>query len=173
MRRARPLRAMLAAIATISFASAPAFGQISDTAVKAAFIPKFARYVTWPTAVRTTGQITICIIGDDPFGGSLVRAAAGQQVDGRSFAVKRIASAAGASDCAIAFVDGARTAEALAALARLPILTVTDGNTQRGMIHFTVADGRVRYFIDNRQAQSRGLTISSRLLALAIGVTQK
>jgi hypothetical protein len=31
----------------------------------------------------------------------------------------------------------------------------------------------VRFFIDNAQAQARGLTISSRLLALAIGVNQK
>jgi len=31
----------------------------------------------------------------------------------------------------------------------------------------------VRFFIDNAQAQARGLAISSRLLALAIGVNQR
>jgi hypothetical protein len=104
----------------------------------------------------------------------LNQAAAGQEVDGRPVTVRRLSSAAGASDCAIAFIDGARTGETLAALSRQPILTVTDSrsSTQRGVIHFAIVDGRVRFFIDNAQAQARGLTISSRLLALAVGVNQ-
>jgi hypothetical protein len=133
--------------------------------------------VTWPPAApgRTNAQLMICIIGDDPFGTALNQAAAGQEIDGRPFVVRRLPSAAGASDCAIAFIEGARSGETLAALGRQPILTVTDsrGSAQRGVIHFAVIDGRVRFFIDNAQAQARGLTISSRLLALAIGVNQK
>jgi hypothetical protein len=155
----------------------PARADVSDTEVKAAFIPKFARYVTWPPSApaRSGAQMVICIIGDDPFGGMLKQAASGQSVDGRPFVIKRLASSAGASDCAIAFVDGSRTGEILAALGHQPILTVTDsrGSSQRGVIHFAVVDGRVRFFIDNAQAQARGLTISSRLLALAIGVNQR
>jgi hypothetical protein len=154
-----------------------AHAQVSDIAVKAAFIPRFARYVKWPpsAAASGTGPVVICIIGDDPFGRALNAAAASQQVDGRPFTVKRLASAAGASDCAIGFVDGARTAEILAQLGHQPILTVTDARSgpQRGVIHFDIVDGRVRFFIDNAQAQARGLTVSSRLLALAIGVNQK
>jgi hypothetical protein len=117
----------------------------------------------------------ICVIGDDPFGRMLNEAAASQQVDGRSFVVRRLSSASAASDCAIAFVDGGRSGEILAALGRHPVLTVTDARTsaQRGVIHFAVVEGRVRFFIDNAQAQAHGLTISSRLLALAIGVNQK
>ena len=46
----------------------PAAGRadVSDTAVKAAFIPKFARYVTWPASApaHNGAQIVICIIGD-------------------------------------------------------------------------------------------------------------
>jgi hypothetical protein len=161
------------AAAAAMLAPARASGEVSDLAVKAAFIPKFARYVTWPASARGGGQIVICVIGDDPFGGALNQAASGQQVDGRGFVVRRLTSAAGASDCAIAFIDGSRTGEILAALDHQPILTVTDGSSQHGVIHFTIADGRVRFFIDNAQAQARGLTISSRLLALAIGVNQK
>ena len=166
---------IIAFVTAAMLSAAPAAAQVSDTAVKAAFIPKFARYVTWPPSApaRSGAQIVICVIGDDPFGSALNQAASGQQVDGRAFVVRRLTSAAGASDCAIAFIDGSRTGEILAALGRLPILTITDGSSQRGVIHFTIADGRVRFFIDNAQAQSRGLTISSRLLALAIGVNQK
>ena len=157
----------------------PAAGRadVSDTAVKAAFIPKFARYVTWPASApaHNGAQIVICIIGDDPFGSALTQAAAGQSVDGKPFVVKHLTSAAAASDCAIAFVDGAHTGELLGALGRQPILTITDSRDgpQRGIIHFAIVDGRVRFFIDNAEAHARGLTISSRLLALAIGVNQR
>jgi hypothetical protein len=164
---------VVAAIAATLLAGASAFAEISDVAVKAAFIPKFARYVTWPSTApaRTNAQMVICVIGDDPFG-MLNDAAAGQEVDGRPMTVKRLSSAAGASDCAIAFIDGARTGETLAALGRRPILTVTDSRSgsQRGVIHFAIVERRVRFFIDNAQAQARGLAISSRLLALAVGV---
>ena len=163
-------------IAATLVLGAPAQAQVSDIAVKAAFLPRFARYVTWPPAASRADQpMTLCVIGDDPFGNLLNQAVASQQVDGRGFVVKRLPSASGASDCAIAFVDGSRTGEVLGALAHQPVLTVTDARDSgdRGIIHFTIADGRVRFFIDNRQARAHGLTISSRLLALALGVTGK
>ena len=171
-------RAAILALALATALPAPsgASAQVSETAVKAAFIPKFARYVSWPaSAAAANGPLVICIIGEDPFGRSLDQAAASQSVDGRPFVVKRFAAPAGASGCAIAFVDTNRTGEALASLGRQPVLTVTDARNSgdRGVIHFAVVGGRVRFFIDNAQAQARGLTISSRLLALAIGVNQK
>ena len=168
-------RTLIVAVAALLLASTPARAQVSDVAVKAAFLPRFARYVTWPPSGHVTGPMTICVIGDDPFGGLLNQAATGQQVDGRSFMVKRMGSAAGAGACNIAFVAGSRAGEILAGLARQPVLTVTDARSgsPRGVIHFAIVDGRVRFFIDNAQARARGLTISSRLLALAIGVNQR
>jgi hypothetical protein len=164
---------LLCSVIAAVLAGAPAVAQVSDTAVKAAFIPKFARYVTWPTSPH--GPIVVCIIGDDPFGSAIDHAAVSQSADGRPIIVKRIPSAAGAGGCAIAFVTGPHTGETLAALGRAPILSITDSRSgsQRGIIHFAIVDGRVRFYIDNAQAQARGLTISSRLLALAIGVNQK
>jgi hypothetical protein len=54
------------------------------------------------------------------------------------------------------------------------VLTVTDAASsgERGIIHFTVTGGRVRFFIDQAAASRRGMQISSRLLALAVGVKQ-
>lgn len=177
MKQAGLARLFAFAAAAALLAIAPASADISDLAVKAAFIPRFARYVTWPpsSAGSGSGPITVCVIGDDPFGNMLNKAAAGEQVDGRPVVVRRLSSAGGASGCAIAFVDGIRTAETLADLARLPILTVTDARSsaEHGIIHFAIVDGRVRFYIDNAQAQARGLTISSRLLALAVGVNRR
>jgi len=80
-----------------------------------------------------------------------------------------------AAGCQIAFVAGAsvqETSRLLLALRDQAILTVTDGRAgpQRGMIHFTIVGSRVRFFIDDAEAAGRGLSISSRLLALAAGV---
>ena len=171
-----PARLMLA-IGLVMSAAAQA--QPDENAVKASFIPKFARYVQWP-AGRHPGQrqpFMLCVIGSDPFGLLLDRAA-DRRIAGHSLVVRRLPSADGAGGCHIAFVRGAvaaDTARLLLALRRQPVLTITDSRAgpQRGMIHLTSSGGRVRFFIDEAEAADRGLTISSRLLALALGVRQR
>jgi hypothetical protein len=154
--------------------------QTTDTAVKAAFLPRFARYVTWPPQVRPGGSdpFVLCVIGSDHFGEGLDSAVRTQTVDGRRIVVRRMDSTDGAGRCHIAYVGGTRTqpiAKMLESLASKPILTVTDAkhSAQRGIIHFTIASGRVRFFIDEANATRHGLAISSRLLALAVGVNQR
>ena len=161
-------------------APSAAQAQTSDTAVKAAFLPRFARYINWPPAQRPgAGQpFVLCVIGGDSFGALLDKAAAGQTADGHRIIVRRMASAASATGCHIAFVSGTRTqptGQMLAAIGKKPVLTVTDasGGGQRGIIHFSIVRERVRFFIDEAQAAERGLTVSSRLLALAVGVNQR
>ena len=176
------LRSILAAVAAVlAFAASPAGAQPSDAAVKAAFLPKFVRYIELPEAVRpAAGQpYYLCLIGRDPFGALIDRAAGSETVDGRGVAVRRFASAdtPAVAGCHIAFVAGASdaaTAQMLATMRRQAVLTVTDakiGRT-RGMIHFVVIDGRVRFHIDQAAASARSIAMSSRLLALAVEVKQ-
>ena len=159
---------------------APGGAQPSEDAVKAAFIPKFARYVQWPVAALPGPRqpFVLCVIGRDPFGPLLDRAAANEQIEGRAVLVRRHSAPAGAGGCHLAFVRGSSpqdTSRMLLALRSQPVLTITDSRAgpQRGMIHFTVSGGRVRFFIDEAEAATRGLSISSRLLALALGVRQR
>lgn len=165
----------LAALA-LALAATPARTQPAEEAVKAAFLPRFARYVAWPEAAQPAqgDPFHLCIIGRDPFGRFLDPAAASESIDGHGVAVRRLASADGAAGCHVAFVQGASpadTARLLTALRRHPVLTITDGGAgQRGMIHFTILSRRVRFFIDEAQAAECGLSISSRLLALAANV---
>jgi hypothetical protein len=170
-RRARIL--MMAIGAAMMLAPAAARAQPTDTAVKAAFLPRFARYVSWPAGAMPKGSdpFVLCVIGSDPFGAALDQAARSQLVDGRRIVVRRLDSAAGADACQIAFLQSAQT---LQALARKPVLTVTDAMNggPRGIVQFTIVGGRVRFFINQAAAAERGLSISSRLLALAVGVRQ-
>ncbi len=181
MRAVRLLLA-LCAVAALPSARVRAGPQASEDAVKAAFLPKFMRYITVPAGVQPeVGQpFYLCVIGRDPFGEGLDRAAASEIVDGRPIAVRRFANAEvpAVAGCHAAYVAGAseqRTAQILAALARQPTLTITDSRwgKPRGMIHFVVEGARVRFHIDDGAAAARGIGISSRLLALAVEVKQR
>lgn len=178
----RMVRHMLAALvaAVMVAVSVPARADVTENDVKAAFLPRFARYVIWPPSARPDGTdpFVLCVVGNDPFGDGLDSAARGQSVDGRRIVVRHLDSASAAGQCHIAFLAGSRpqsVGQMLAALRGKPILTVTDSadGDARGIIHFSVVSGRVRFFIDNADALSRGLDISSRLLALAISVKQR
>lgn len=169
--------AVAAAIVWSVCAPAAALAQPTDWEVKAAFLPRFARYVTWPSAAMPKGDapFVLCVIGTDPFGAALDEAARSQTVDGRRIAVRRLDSAAAADGCHVAFVAGSRAqspGQLLTALGRRPVLAVTDAANSgaRGIIHFSIVGGRVRFYIDQSSAGQRGLAISSRLLALAVGV---
>ena len=168
---------MAGAIACSVCAPATASAEPTEWDVKAAFLPRFARYVTWPPGSMTNrnAPFVLCVLGTDPFGAAIDQAARSQAIDGRRIVVRRLASAAGADGCHIAFVGGSRATDSsqlLAALGRKPVLTVTDATSAgaRGIIHFSVVDGRVRFYIDELSARQRRLAISSRLLALAIRV---
>lgn len=163
-----------AAAAALLLAGSPAAAQPSEAAVKAAFLTRFAAYVSWPRPPGG-GAVTLCLVGTDPFGPLIDAAARGQQIDGRPIAVRRIAGRETVDGCQIAFVqgsNGAKTAELLQALRGKPILTVSDagGGGPRGMIFFVVDAGRVRFHIDQAAAQQSGLGLSSRLLAIALTV---
>jgi len=144
----------------------------TEAAVKAAFLVKFGAYVNWPSA---NGPIVICAVGRDVLGDALDSAVAGEQINGRPLVVRRLDSVDRNSGCSIAYLAGSANQSvpgALAALRSAPVLTVTDSrwSSARGMIHFQIAQSRVRFFIDDRSAAESRLDISSKLLALALSV---
>ena len=167
----------LLAVALLCTAAHAAAAQPSDMAVKAAFLSKFGSYVGWPGSAAT-GPINLCLIGSDPFGRLVEEAVRGQHAGGRPLRLQRLANAEGAGGCHIAFVQGASAAATgamLTALRGKPVLTVTDsrGGGQQGMVHFVIHQGRVRFHIDDAGAAQSRLSISSRLLGLAVSVRQR
>jgi hypothetical protein len=169
IKRAPLLR--LALVMAIGCAS-PALAARSQ-AIKAAFLPKFARYITWPAPARAAGTpLTICVVGSDQFGRALRRAATAERGGARAIAVRDAAVGPGLAGCNMAFVSGDKVQETLAALAHIPVVTVTEdpAGPHRGIIHFTNRANRVRFAIDQRAAGERGLEISSQLLDLAVEV---
>jgi hypothetical protein len=148
-----------------------------EAAVKAAYLAKFAPFVSWPPGAAGVGPFFICIIGSDPFGAALDQVTEGQQVGGRPIEVRRLATARPDAPCQVAFLGGSpgqSIRDAVKVLHGAPILTVTDsGGDASGVVDFMVAGGRVRFRIDDEAAAEDGLAISSKLLSLAVAVTPR
>lgn len=151
-----------------------------ETSVKAAFLPKFAAYVNWPPGALGSADdpVRLCIIGRNSFGPGLEEAASRERIDQHPVQVRKLPSVTEATGCHIAFLGGSAKetpAAMLEALRGQPILTVTDARVgmDRGVVHFVLKDGRVRFHIDDALAGRNNLGISARLLSLAVSVRQR
>ena len=172
----RTLIRLCAGVAAALAAGLPAQAA-SEYAVKAAYLYKFAAFVEWPAKSfpAANSPLNLCVVGFDPFGGALDRAIAGQHIGEHPIVARRLERAHPDAGCHIAYVAGSRAesvAEGLAVLKGSPTLTVTDQSmgSPRGAIHFVVKDQRVRFHINDEAAEQNRLSISSKLLRLAVTV---
>jgi hypothetical protein len=143
--------------------------------VKAAFLLNFAKFVEWP-AVAFKGPedpITICVLGQNPFGTALEDVVRDKTVANRAFVVRGVLNTQQAGNCQIVFVSASerkRFRFLLDGLKGRSILTVGEGDdftASGGIINFKLKDARVRIEIDAAAADRAGLRISSKLLSLA------
>ncbi len=179
---ALPLRLRAAVLAIAAFLLGAPSGRAADRsleyAVKATFLYKFAPFVEWPPSAfdQPNAPFVLCIVGNDPFADSVEKTIASQRVGDHPVLLRRLATVDGKAGCHLMFAAGSQaqtTAQALDAVRGAPTLTVTDsGDATPGIIQFVVVEGRVNFDIDTAAAAANHLTISSKLLALAHGVTQ-
>jgi hypothetical protein len=152
-----------------------------EAQVKAAFLFNFTKYVDWPAAAFTNAAepIVIGVMGADGFGDTLRHNVMGKTINGRPVVIKHLDSDLQISECQILFVshsEASRTSAILDKAGAFPILSVgEDGQFMRygGVINFVLRNGNVRLEINLIAARKAGLTISSRLLAVADTVEGK
>jgi hypothetical protein len=152
--------------------------KVSEYQVKAIYLYNFGRFVQWPpNATAAKGDsFSICVLGQDPFGPSLDSTLAGETLDGKPLAVKRISTPRDAGECRILFISSTEEnhlKEILAALDELSILTVSDMpafSRRGGMIQFVLEGDKVRFEINLTKAETAKLTLSSELLKVATTV---
>lgn len=152
----------------------------SEYAVKAAYLSKFGAFVDWPpTAFNSpSSPMVICVAGEDPFGRVLDQTTGGQRIGPRPVEVKRLERVDHNPGCQILYLGGSRrqsVAEALKMVQGAPVLTVTDGKRKGppGIIDFAVTGNHVRFSVDPDAAAQCGLTISSKLLSVAVAVRNR
>ena len=139
--------------------------------VKAAYLLNFARFVDWPPAAFADGEpFQICIAGRNPFGNELADTVRNETVAGRALSV-RVAREDAAS-CHLLFIPRGVAADPfLRQVGGDPTLTIGESPGflgQGGHINFVVDQGKVRFEISQAAATRQRLTISSRLLKLAV-----
>lgn len=168
--------AFLAAVIAAALAGAGAVAQSAvaplPQAVKAVYLMKLPLFVEWPPAAEGGADFRICVVGPDPFGGLLDRAAGGVALKRKPVIVTRVATLDLNLGCQVMFLGGATSIvrQELAATRGHPVLTVTDDPKSPGVIDFVMDRGRVRFRVDNDAAAANGLAISSKLLELAVSV---
>lgn len=147
---------------------------VTEPALKAAFIYNFAKFTVWPPEVaRTAEPLSMCVVGDTPVGEALSRTVNGRELDGRRMTVSVMAAAESQRGCHIVYVSGVTSGQAASLIAGLrdsPVLTISDVEgviALGGIVQFFFEHGRLRFSVHVGAAKRARLQISSRLLALA------
>jgi hypothetical protein len=152
-----------------------AFGQnVGEYPVKAAFLLNFARYTEWPAQapMSPNQQLTLCVIGADPFGASLAPLER-KNVQGREMRIQRGVTVDSLGQCELLFVpesEEPRLASILHAARGRAVLTVSDieGFAEAGgMIGLLIAEQRVRFDVNLDALRGSNLRLSAQVLRLA------
>jgi len=150
--------------------------QPSEFQVKAAYLLNFARFVEWPATAFPSpdAPLTICILGDDPFGSTLDRLLEGESVDGHRLAIQKLRRAPAPKTCQVLYVaaNEGEPAKLLRSLDR-EILTVGEGENflrDGGMLAFLLEGRRVRFSVNLPAATRADVKLSSKLLNVAKSV---
>jgi len=166
------LAAIGVALVTPTFVPAQ---DVTEPAVKATALYKFAIFTEWPADVLSPGApFTICAVGDNAVADALTREVTGRTVGAHPVSVSRNSSPAGASrGCNVLYVGGGTAANALhsiSSLATTPVLTMSDvegfaGGGGIAQLYFE--HGKLRFTINMAALKRSRLQMSAKLLQLA------
>ena len=165
---------VVAAVAALMFVSA-AIAQdrsFSEYSVKAAFLYILPDFVVWPNSPPHQSTLTLCVLGDDPFGASL-GFFEGKRIKNRTLRIVQLSGEASLPDCEILFISKSvtdQTRRILGPIAGSPVLTVGEarGFTRNGgVVALLLVGDQVQLEINVSAARAAGLSISSKLLKMA------
>lgn len=141
--------------------------------IKAAFIPNFARFTTWPNQDSTTGQFIFLIVGNNPFG-QAINPINSQEFYGKKAEVQfaqdwHIPS----NDVKVMFISRNmedELEEILKDIKNRPILTISDikGFAEAGgMIELIERDKSIHFIVNIAAIRASGLGMNYQILQLA------
>lgn len=175
-RSVRSVLALAVLSASLLCCAPAAIGQdVTELALKAAFIHNFLKFTEWPRDVLPPGApLVACVLGDAAFGEVLGNYVKGHPVDGHDIVVLRVpVDGKQPRTCHLLYVSGITARQAVqivAALNGAPVLTLSDMDQfaqAGGMAQLYVEQGRIRFRINLSNTTGSRLQFSSRLLSLA------
>ncbi|MEO8070934.1 MAG: YfiR family protein [Acidobacteriota bacterium] len=147
---------------------------VTEPALKAAFIYNFAKFTEWPAdTLGATEPIAMCVVGDLAVSQALERAVKAHMLAGHTISVSFVVPEAPRGVCHVMYVSGLNATQAtklLAGVRDAPVLTIGDLDRFTefgGVAQFFFEQGQLRFSIDLASARRARLQISSRLLVLA------
>ncbi len=143
--------------------------------VKAAFLLSFVTFTEWPaTAFESpSSPVRVCVMGSDPFQGSLARTVDGETVAGHPLVTGHVDSGEDVSRCHVLFVPrttDSRGFDLNRGTPETPVLIVGESDVlwrNGALISFAIDEGRVRFDVNRTAAERLGLRFSSKLLRIA------
>ena len=171
------VRRVVLALACLSWSfTLPQQKPRSEYQLKAVFLYNFTQFVIWPDKAFAHSQapFVLGVLGEDPFQVHLDEIVHGESVNGHPLIVKRYKTSENIDDCHLLFINlknPDRIKEALNGIKGKSILTVSDAPNfirMGGMVRFLREGNKVRFMVNPEAANASGLTISSKLLNLAV-----
>jgi hypothetical protein len=166
-------RALLLAVLAGCVQIAVRAAQVDEYEVKALFLVSFLKFATWPAAEPADAPLVIGVIGEDPFGDALDRAARRGTVGTRPLVVRRVKHAGQIGEPHLLFIAASEQRELPAILRQLdgkPVLTVGDtpGFAQSGVaLNFYKAGDRLAFETNTGAVSRARIHLSAHLLKLA------
>lgn len=174
IRRASLRRGLAIALGACAFAISMRAQEALEYNVKAALLLNFARFIEWPPRAfpDAASPVTVCVLTPNPFGVALERALQGETVGQRPLTLREVRGARDAAGCHLLFVPSGSESRAAAVMRQTGTPTVTVGESRRfedmgGAVRFVLDGGRVRFNVNLRPVEQRGVRISARMLQLA------
>jgi hypothetical protein len=165
--------ARLVAVLLLVMRAALSAQDVTEPALKAAYIFNFALFTQWPADLMPAdAPLVMCVIGDADVRSALERVVGQRRLGGRAVAVSD-GTPGPQRVCHLLYVSGRTSDEAgrlIAGLRDAPVLTISDRDgfiAQGGVAQFFFDKGRLRFTVQLEAARRARLQISSRLLALA------
>ena len=137
------------------------------------FIYNFSKYVKWPDA-QNSGNFVIGVLGNSAIEKDLTAMASAKQVNGKKIEIRQFRSAAEVNGCHILYVaesESAKFDQVLTETGSQPVLLVTakPGLAKKGAaINFVEVEGKIKFELNQKNAETRGLKVAGSLASLAI-----
>jgi hypothetical protein len=158
----------------------PCRAELSELQVKSAYVFNFIKFVEWPAAaIKPTGKIRLCVIGDDGQYTSL------SALDGRKIGeyelrvIPRLGSNENLNACHVLYIgeqERRRVIPIIKSLSYASVLTISDmpGFAERGggigLLH---RDDRMLFEVNLASTRKAGLRLSGQMLNLAANIFGK
>jgi hypothetical protein len=168
-----PYCRLAAAIAFMVLMPSAAFSQdVTEPALKAAFIYNFVKFTEWPEPRPASDPFVICVLNDAAVADALGRIVKGREFAGRRMVVS-LAAPGPKERCRVVYISGVTESEGAQLLSPLrdsPVLTIGDlewFTRAGGMAQFFYEHGKLRFNIGLEAVKRSRLLMSSKVLVLA------